>query len=251
MAVGAADRGGQGGDLRQRAPRREPRERPGARDPELELARGAPQLAAEQAAATAPHLPQRAAGVEARLDRDAQQIEHVGDLAGEHRRPLPRPPGQHHVRREEPRPRRGQQHDRREAAGRRGRERQREEHARDGAAGLHGEDVGDADARRRTGRREPRSDVAGLQPHAGAAADGAEQARERLASASASGARTTQRRGQLGERDGEQATGERREDDGHVRTLPSRRTITSAAICSTAASAASTAGIGALTSVSR
>ena len=215
----------QRGDLRQRAARREPRERLRARDPELQLARGAPQLAAEQAAAPAPHL-RRARG---RCRGPPGRRRAAGRAR---RRPRgPAPPRAAAPAGPARRPARGTPPPARPASTTGAR--------RPGAAAASGSasstpatappaltarTSADADARRRTGRREPRADVARLQRarrrggrarRAGAPARGRRLgALRRSGDATSRPARRARRRA---------APGERREDDGHVRALPSRR----------------------------
>ena len=214
VAVGAADRGGQRGDLRQRAAR--------ARAARAPAPAGRPSSSSRAARRSSPPSRpprRRPTSPSARpvsspawtATRSRSSTSATSRASAAARRRARRASTTSGAR--NPAPGAARSATGGEPAGRRGRERQREQHAGDGAAGLHGEDVGDADP----GGAPAAASRAPMSPGCRRRPARRPSAPSRRASARprppGRPARTAPRRGQLGERHGEQRAGERGEDD--------------------------------------
>ena len=141
MAIGTGERGGERRDPSGRRAALELLVGGSTRHAESRRRGRATQLGGQQAGMTPADLGQRAARREARGDRHAQEVEHVGELARHHRRAAPRSLPQPDVGRQEARRRRSDQQQDAGPPGRTGQQREADRQPGERRAGLDGHDV--------------------------------------------------------------------------------------------------------------
>ena len=104
-------------------------------------------------------LPQRTAHGQPRLNRDAQQVEEVGELGLHLGRAAPDAPPESEVRSEEAEDGQAERGEQRQAPGQRSGERRAREQRDQGAAAFDRHDIGDAETERGARRLDPRRQV--------------------------------------------------------------------------------------------